>query len=704
MDIIATVNYILTFILFLYGDSNLPRKVVDDVMNFCHEFVSTIFIPSLRDDILTILKNENIPKSTLSEINRCFYRYSTIFANVDTEPKRFHLLKKKGFIDHKYFTIGTSLTETIVDNEVKLVPESIQGIFLPLRETLKLFLQIPGVFRDIMDYIKELSEESNIITNIIQGDLWQTNYFQKFNDDIVLPLYVFFDELEVGNPLGSHKGSNKFSAVYVSIASLPPRLASRLHSILFSTLLHSSDKKLCGNEKTFKLLIEELNFLNKEGILIKVNNVLTRVKFQLVLILGDNLGLNSILGFTESFNSNFYCRVCKASWEECAKMFIENEKKLRTKDSYESDLKLGAEKSGLKEECVFNKVNGFHVMENLTVDLMHDFLEGVCTYIMSALLNTFIFEKKFFTLQTLNLRIQNFNFGPTGNSNKPPAISLNRLLKTVTLKMSAAEMLNFVKYFGLIIGDKVPKNDRHWQLFLYMRRILDILLSPRVVRSDAKVLKQLIEKQNSLYEELYGNLKPKFHFLVHYPRLLLLNGPIINFWGMRFESFHGPIKSTAQSTNCKKNFLKTIATKQTLRMCQTLHSIENENPIKLGAVNHSKEQKLYFKDDNQNASCKYYSQVNIEGAQYNIGSFLILNTKESEVEFGEILDIVFLDNKIYFYVIFYEEVTFDFHFHAYIVKFIGKKILVKHEDLPRIAQALPVCMNKTKYVVTQYGL
>lgn len=104
-----------------------------------------------------------------------------------------------------------------------------------------------------MDYIKKLNEETNIITNISRADLWQSKYFQKFKKDIVLPLYVFFDELEVGNPLGSHKVVNKFSAVYVSITTLPPRLASRSHSILFSTLFHSSDKKLCGNEKTFEL-------------------------------------------------------------------------------------------------------------------------------------------------------------------------------------------------------------------------------------------------------------------------------------------------------------------------------------------------------------------------------------------------------------------------------------------------------------------
>lgn len=154
MYIISIVNHIVTFILFLYGDTNLPRKDVNDVINFFHEFVSTIFITSLREDISMILKKKIIPESTLKEMNRCFNRYSTIFLHVDTESKRFLLLRNKGLVDHKNFTIGTTFTETISGNDIKLVPESIEGVFIPLRESLKLFLQIPGVFSDIMDYIK----------------------------------------------------------------------------------------------------------------------------------------------------------------------------------------------------------------------------------------------------------------------------------------------------------------------------------------------------------------------------------------------------------------------------------------------------------------------------------------------------------------------------------------------------------------------
>ena len=81
------------------------------------------------------------------------------------------------------------------------------------------------------------------MSNIIQGRLWLRNYAKNAKNVIVLPLFLFYVESEVGNALGSHSGVNKFGAVYVSIASLLPEIAYRLNSHLFSTLFYSEDKK-----------------------------------------------------------------------------------------------------------------------------------------------------------------------------------------------------------------------------------------------------------------------------------------------------------------------------------------------------------------------------------------------------------------------------------------------------------------------------
>lgn len=127
-------------------------------------------------------------------------------------------------------------------------------------------------------------------------------------------------------------------ALYALKACLPPHIASRLTSIFLTTLVHTEDKKV-KNENIFRKITEEINFLQTTGIYVNVNNVFRHVKFQLVLILGDNLGLNSIFGMVECFKANYFCRICKASFADCAIMIVENNSVLQTRENYEADVK-----------------------------------------------------------------------------------------------------------------------------------------------------------------------------------------------------------------------------------------------------------------------------------------------------------------------------------------------------------------------------
>lgn len=161
---------------------------------------------------------------------------------------------------------------------------------------------------------------------------------------------------------------------------------------------------------------------------------------------------------------------------------------------------------------------------------------------MSAIVSVLIYKRKYFTLDELNSFIKSFPFND--NANKPPEISRNRSNNQALLKMSASEMLSFVRFFGLMVGHLITdKEDEYWKLYKYLRQIIDILCSPRIIDSDAKQLKVLIKLHHELYIRLCGPLKPKFHILSHYPRILFENGPFTNFWCMRFESRHRDLKA-----------------------------------------------------------------------------------------------------------------------------------------------------------------
>ena len=72
MDYVVIITNILTFILSLYADPNLPRKMVDIVIEFVHDFLRNVYIPSVKRDILTILQNEKITKKITVEKKRSY--------------------------------------------------------------------------------------------------------------------------------------------------------------------------------------------------------------------------------------------------------------------------------------------------------------------------------------------------------------------------------------------------------------------------------------------------------------------------------------------------------------------------------------------------------------------------------------------------------------------------------------------------------
>lgn len=62
-----------------------------------------------------------------------------------------------------------------------------------------------------------------------------------------------------------------------------------------------------GNNVIFRCVIEELNYLYEQGIAFDLPDFKGVIHFELGLILGDNLGLQAITGFVESFSANFSC-------------------------------------------------------------------------------------------------------------------------------------------------------------------------------------------------------------------------------------------------------------------------------------------------------------------------------------------------------------------------------------------------------------
>lgn len=202
---------------------------------------------------------------------------------------------------------------------------------------------------------------------------------------------------------------------------MPTEYLSSLENIFVGMVFKSDDNKNYGNAVCLNPLIEAIKEMSTKGLEIYANDSKTKVYFVLGLLLGDNLGLNSALGFTKSFNSNFYCRFCNEHRDTLRTKCTTDTNVMRSQANYANDLTINnLSITGIYEESIFNEVPYFHVVENYSVDIMHDLFEGVFHYNMCKIILYLISETRSFTLDVLNGRKQNFQYGDSEIGNISP--------------------------------------------------------------------------------------------------------------------------------------------------------------------------------------------------------------------------------------------------------------------------------------------
>lgn len=108
-------------------------------------------------------------------------------------------------------------------------------------------------------------------------------------------------------------------------------------------------------------------------------------------MLGDHLGLNEIFDCVGSFNDTVFCRICKATPGDWKQMCCEKTDILRNRQNYEEDPAWEEpRRTGIVRKSVFNTVLGFYVLDNVSFDIMHDYLHGVLKYIPRSTIFDFV--------------------------------------------------------------------------------------------------------------------------------------------------------------------------------------------------------------------------------------------------------------------------------------------------------------------------
>lgn len=703
---------ILKFTLSLYNNALLSRKGVDFVIQQFETFISKLMIPF----IVSQMESQVKPVANIASYSKVLYileNNKQLFGKFSTEHLRFKLYEQESYyIPPQLFEIGEdSVFLTDGQGGTKVGKKTIYAAHVPLKLTLEAFFKVPGMFNQMQGYADSLSRDKTMISNFIQGDLWSKKY--KTSEKLIFPLFVYFDEFETGNALGSHSGEEKLGGVYVSLACLPPHLVAKVKNIFVSTICHAKYLKKFGNERIFRKVIEDFNVLSDEGIIVTVNGQDRIVYFECVLVLGDNLGLNCICGFSESFTANRFCRFCSATIAQCQELAVEDETLVRTINTYESDvLKNDLYGTGIKERCVFNNIKKFHIAENKCVDVDHDVGEGIAAYTISKVVESLV-KTNVITLEIINNRIDSFPYNETEKSNKPRPLFFRTGKKggsEVAFRQSASESLCLTRYLGLMIGDLVPAENKYWKLYLCLRKIVGLLTSPQLNRGQIENVGILIQKHNRLYLKLFGKLKPKMHIWLHYPHIMLLNGPVVHFSTMKYERENRKLKEVALGTTSSTHLPKTIAIRHQLQFAYNLQCCPMlEGDVVIGPIEnanaHENMKKLVpqIQIDTPVSSLKY---IEILGKRFSARTVFVSRIETEGIRFGLVKKILLFNNNVYFHAKEFDTICFNHSYHAYHVHSNSNKpdLLINIELLPKTPPCLLITKNKDEFVATRYDI
>ena len=94
-----------------------------------------------------------------------------------------------------------------------------------------------------------------------------------------------------------------------------------------------------------------------------------------------------------------------------------------------------------------------------------------------------------------------------------------------------------MRLFPLLFGELL-KNNEYFLHFVSLSEIFLSSMDETFNLDKINIMRIKIDNYLKKYIELYPDdkLKPKQHFLIHYPRAILNFGPPKFYWVMRFES------------------------------------------------------------------------------------------------------------------------------------------------------------------------
>ena len=593
--------------------------------------------------------------------------------------------------------------------------------YIPLLDTLKTLLTVNDIQAEVLN---SHQCENNELRDFCDGQLFHSHPL-FMSEKNALQIIGYYDELEVVNPIGSYVSKHKLGCLFFTLGNIRPQYRSSLKAINLVAVGKYEDIRNYGIDAFLSPFVDDLKTLFCDGIEIKFGDRLCTVFGGLLAFLADNLAAHAVGGFKESMSFALrICRTCMITPQESQATFSESMCQLRTPEKHFKQClmlegALGSHYStnfGINRRSILEDVPGFSVATGIPHDIMHDLFEGVVPYELKLLI-CYCVQKKYFSIDTLNERIERFDFV----HDKPSMIDCNLCRTTTKIRQSASQMMTLSRHFPILIGDRVPESDEHWSSFLLLLKICNIALTPICTYDTVPYLRILIEEKLSSFKILYpeSRLIPKFHYMLHYPTQIEQFGPLIHSWTMRQESKLSFVKRVSRRGNFK-NIPQTVAKKHQLWQCYKiqlessyLHNPYECSPKTTACILQAEDEHVIqevirlFPSVDSSSEILHPDWVKNQSSLYRKGVFILLKYDDMSPEFGKIIDILYLNDTVIFSLKVFISVVFVSHYNCHMIRATPSLVALSLDMLsfsrPLYSQHTFLAADKELYIVLPFS-
>ena len=677
-------------LLSMYSNSGIPHVLVTKIVQSFERFV--FLLKTNVTNILNNRKDETDCQLANSEVDGAFNRAQIALRNVNTPYKaKTSLFRHPLYVEPEKIYLSFR-REAHLSNGDQIVNRLVaeHSIYVPIIPTVQALFQDSIYASKILDE-KLTKSPDGVYADFTDGKFSKSHKLFSDPTKISLRFQIFYDGMGTTNCLRGHSASNSIGIFYFIIENLPKCYNTCYQNVHVFALCHIVDLKKHGFQPILHRFMEDIVKFETEGIMVSIpGRGEVRVFGSISQFSGDCLAKNEIYGLTCSFSHDYNCSICYAKRDEFQKKFREENFTFRSKEEHEKDLRDLTSPTnvsdiirGVKQDSVLNHSNSFHTAEDRSFDLMHLVPEGIVPYELGCVLYEFIHARKLITLEDFNDKLsQLLSTMEVDKPNTPPQLNPITYGKGLSPKLAACEMMALLHNCTYVLGEVITdEDDLHWKLLLQLQTIVDILFAPKITESMLIYFSELYEEHLIPFKELNPTLtiKPKQHFLIHFPSVLRSNGPPTFNSCFKYELRNAFFKRGAHIICNFKNIAMSLSVRNQLSALS--HSVNKTRtrdhcikthkftPFHIHTLNGAQSViEKFFVNPNESILCSV--KAKIWGRQYSKGNFFAVRKRpvDKTIEFGQIQTIIWFEKVAYLLVKLFNTLGEDNSIHAYNLK------------------------------------